>query len=177
MDAARESLDRTPSLLPVLKAAGVVDAGGRGFVHMLEGVLLLINGDPFVATETRTDYAQVPATVAEVEYPENEEQYRYCTEALVRGEGLPASAIVRGELRRHGDSIIVVSTDTLLKVHVHTDGPDGVFSYLRTLGRLATKKAETCAPSHAAARHGGGRPSDPGAASLRDRDRQRQRSP
>ncbi len=156
VDAARESLEHTPSLLPVLKAAGVVDAGGRGFVHMLEGVLLLINGDPIVASGDETDYAQVPATVAEVEYPENEEQYRYCTEALVRGEGLPASAIVREELRRHGDSIIVVSTDTLLKVHVHTDGPDGVFSYLRTLGRLATKKAEDMRAQHAAARHGGG---------------------
>ena len=156
VDAARESLERTPSLLPVLKAAGVVDAGGRGFVHMLEGVLLLINGDPIVASGDETDYAQVPATVAEVEYPENEEQYRYCTEALVRGEGLPASVIVREELRRHGDSIIVVSSDTLLKVHVHTDGPDGVFSYLRTLGRLATKKAEDMRAQHAAARHGGG---------------------
>ncbi len=156
VDAARESLERTPSLLPVLKEAGVVDAGGRGFVHMLEGVLLLINGDPIVAAD-ETDYSDAPAAVAEIEYPEDEEQYRYCTEALVRGEGLPASTIVREELRRHGDSIIVVSSDTLLKVHIHTDGPEGVFSYLRTLGRLATKKAEDMRAQHAAARHAGGR--------------------
>lgn len=155
VDAARESLERTPSLLPVLKEAGVVDAGGRGFVHMLEGVLLLINGDPIVAGDD-TDYSDAPAAVAEMDYPEDEEQYRYCTEALVRGEGLPASAVVREELRRHGDSIIVVSSDTLLKVHIHTDGPEGVFSYLRTLGRLATKKAEDMRAQHAAARHGGG---------------------
>lgn len=154
VDAARESLERTPSLLPVLKEAGVVDAGGRGFVHMLEGVLLLINGDPIVAGD-ETDYADVPAAVANIEYPEDEEQYRYCTEALVRGEGLPASTVVREELRRHGDSIIVVSSDTLLKIHIHTDGPEGVFSYLRTLGRLATKKAEDMRAQHAAARHGG----------------------
>ena len=156
VDAARESLERTPSLLPVLKAAGVVDAGGRGFVHMLEGVLLLINGDPIVSAQDETDYARVPAAVAEIEYPEDEEQYRYCTEALVRGEGLPASAVVRQELRRRGDSIIVVSSDTLLKVHIHTDGPEGVFSYLRTLGRLATRKAEDMRAQHAAARRGGG---------------------
>ena len=155
VDAARESLERTPSLLPVLKEAGVVDAGGRGFVHMLEGVLLLINGDPIVAGDD-TDYSDVPAAVAEIEYPQEEEQYRYCTEALVRGEGLPASTVVREELRRHGDSIIVVSSDTLLKVHIHTDGPEGVFSYLRTLGRLATKKAEDMRAQHAAARHGRG---------------------
>ena len=154
VDAARASLERTPSLLPVLKAAGVVDAGGRGFVHMLEGVLLLINGDPIVAGDD-ADYSDVPAAVAEIEYPDEEEQFRYCTEALVRGEGLPASAVVREELRRHGDSIIVVSSDTLLKVHIHTDGPEGVFSYLRTLGRLATKKAEDMRAQHAAARHGG----------------------
>ena len=155
VEAARASLERTPSLLPVLAAAGVVDAGGRGFVHMLEGVLLLINGDPIVAGD-ETDYADVPAAVAAIDYPEDEEQYRYCTEALVRGEGLPASAVVRRELRRHGDSIIVVSSNTLLKVHIHTDGPEGVFSYLRTLGRLATKKAEDMRAQHAAARHGGG---------------------
>ena len=155
VDAARESLERTPSLLPVLEEAGVVDAGGRGFVHMLEGVLLLINGDPIVAGDD-TDYSDVPAAVAEIEYPEEEEQYRYCTEALVRGEGLPASTVVREELRRHGDSIIVVSSDTLLKVHIHTDGPEGVYSYLRTLGRLATKKAEDMRAQHAAARHGRG---------------------
>ena len=155
VDAARASLERTPSLLPVLKEAGVVDAGGRGFVHMLEGVLLLINGDPIVAGDD-TDYSDVPAAVAEIEYPEEEEEYRYCTEALVRGEGLPASTVVREELRRHGDSIIVVSSDTLLKVHIHTDGPEGVYSYLRTLGRLATKKAEDMRAQHAAARHGGG---------------------
>ncbi len=153
--AARESLERTPSLLPVLKEAGVVDAGGRGFVHMLEGVLLLINGDPIVAGD-ETDYSNAPAAVAEIEYPDDDEQYRYCTEALVRGERLPASAVVREELRRHGDSIIVVCSDTLLKVHIHTDGPEGVFSYLRTLGRLATKKAEDMRAQHAAARHGGG---------------------
>ena len=155
VDAARESLERTPSLLPVLKAAGVVDAGGRGFVHMLEGVLLLINGDPIVAAGEGADYAHAPAAVASIEYPEDEEQYRYCTEALVRGQGLPGSAIVREELRRHGDSIIVVSSDTLLKVHIHTDGPEGVFSYLRTLGRLATRKAEDMRAQHAAARRGG----------------------
>ena len=154
VDTARESLERTPSLLPVLKEAGVVDAGGRGFVHMLEGVLLLINGDPIVAGDD-TDYSEVPSAVAAIEYPQDEEQYRYCTEALVRGEGLPASAVLREELRRHGDSIIVVSSDTLLKVHIHTDGPEGVFSYLRTLGRLATKKAEDMRAQHAAARHGG----------------------
>ena len=83
VDAARKSLERTPSLLPVLKEAGVVDAGGRGFVHMLEGVLLLINGDPIVAGDD-TDYSDVPSAVAEMEYPADEEQYRYCTEALVR---------------------------------------------------------------------------------------------
>ncbi len=155
VEAARQSLERTPSLLPVLEAAGVVDAGGRGFVHMLEGVLLLINGDPIVAGDD-TDYSAAPAAVAEMEYPEDEEQYRYCTEALVRGEGLPASSVVREELRRHGDSIIVISSDTLLKVHIHTDGPEGVFSYLATLGRLATRKAEDMRAQHAAARHGRG---------------------
>jgi hypothetical protein len=145
VDRARDSLERTPDLLPALKKAGVVDAGAKGFVSLLEGVLLFINGDPIVAPEP----GETRAAVGEVSYPEQDERYRFCTEALVRGRALPDQSVVKEELRRMGDSLIVIRAGEVLKVHIHTDEPKTVFAYLKTLGKLATHKAEDMKAQHA----------------------------
>jgi DegV family protein with EDD domain len=147
---ARESLARTTELLPALRAAGVVDAGAKGFVHLLEGMAAYVSGEPIpVASEAAAE--PTPLAAGTAEYPTESERYRYCTEALVRGTALPAAESVRGELRERGDSMVVIRTGELLKVHIHTDEPDGVFDYLRTLGRLAAHKAEDMQAQHAAA--------------------------
>jgi DegV family protein with EDD domain len=159
VERARDSLARTPDLLPALKKAGVVDAGAKGFVSLLEGVLLFMNGDPIVAPQVDALEGQ-RAAVAEVEYPAEDERYRFCTEALVRGSELPDPSVVKAHLREMGDSLIVIRTDEVLKIHVHTDEPEEVFEYLRTLGTLATHKAEDMKVQHetleAAARRGHG---------------------
>jgi DegV family protein with EDD domain len=139
---ARGSLARTPDLLPVLKKAGVVDAGAKGFVSLLEGVLHLVNGDPLVSGEPVASLSEDAAAVARAEYPGDEEQYRFCTEALVRGEDLPSQREVRDELRDLGDWLIVIRSEDVLKIHVHTNEPDHVFTYLRGVGELVTHKAE-----------------------------------
>jgi len=141
LDRARDSLERTPELLPVLSAAGVVDAGAKGFVSLLEGAVMFLRGDS-LAAEPGADYVAGPPVVASIEYPDREEQYRFCTEALVRGNDLPDQAGVRGDLRARGDSLIVIRSGDVLKVHVHTDEPEEVFSYLKGLGDLVTHKAE-----------------------------------
>ncbi len=146
VDEARASLARTPEELPVLKQAGVVDAGAKGFVSLLEGVALLIHGDPLVAVAVEDDPGD--AAVARVAYPDAEEQYRYCTEALVRGPSLPTQGSVRAFLREKGDSLIVIRSGDVLKVRVHTDEPEEVFAYLRGVGRLATHKAEDMQAQH-----------------------------
>lgn len=146
VERARASLERTPDLLPVLRSAGVVDAGAKGFVSLLEGVLHLIQGDPIVVAAP-DDVSEV---IGRVEYPDEDEQFRFCTEALVRGHALPEQAVVRDHLRAMGDSLIVIRAGEVLKVHIHTDEPDDVFAYLRTLGRLATHKAEDMRAQHAA---------------------------
>jgi uncharacterized protein len=148
---ARESLERTPTLLPALKKAGVVDAGAKGFVGLLEGVLAYIHGDPLVALEeSRPFEGGLPMTAGEVDYPSEEEKYRFCTEALVRGDALPDSGVVRAGLHEHGDSLIVIRTGDLLKIHIHTDQPEEVFGYLQQFGTLATHKAEDMRAQHAA---------------------------
>ena len=149
LEKAQDSLARTPDLLPVLKSAGVVDAGAKGFVSLLEGVVLFLHGDPLTAKAT-ADFAAGPAAVATVEYPDREERYRFCTEALVRGDGLPTQQDVRDQLRGRGDSLIVIRSGEVLKLHIHTDDPQDVFAYLKGLGNLVTHKAEDMKAQHAA---------------------------
>jgi len=153
VDQAREALARTPDLLPRLREAGVVDAGATGFVRMLEGVVALVDGDPLVAASDAQHFDELPAAAATVDYPTDMEQYRFCTEALVRGrngDALPAEADVRTRLRPLGDSLIVIRSSDVLKVHVHTDEPDTVFTYLRGVGELVTHKAEDMRAQHEA---------------------------
>ncbi|MDH5590611.1 MAG: DegV family EDD domain-containing protein [Gemmatimonadota bacterium] len=150
---ARSSLDRTPQLLPVLAEMGVVDAGAKGFVSLLDGVhLYMEEGGDAVARSPESERGEedVLSAAARVEYPQAAETFRYCTEALVRGEALPDQATVRGVLRDWGDSLIVIRSEDVLKIHVHTDDPDRVFAYLRGVGRLVTHKAEDMEVQHRA---------------------------
>ena len=144
---ARDALARTPTLLPQLRKAGVVDAGAKGFVHWLAGMSALIHGEPLVASEESPEFADA-AVVAAVEYPAGEGGFRFCTEALVRGLDIPDDAAVRAALTGMGDSLIVIRSADLLKVHVHTDDPATVFAYLRGLGRLESHKAEDMTAQH-----------------------------
>jgi DegV family protein with EDD domain len=149
VEEARASLDRTPQLLPVLRKAGVVDAGAKGFVSLLEGVALFIHGDPLVAADGFAASSGEP-TLVRVDYPGTSERYRFCTEALVRGDELPSEARVRAYLRERGDSLIVIRSEDVLKVHVHSDDPEEVFDYLRGVGTLVTHKAEDMQAQHEA---------------------------
>ena len=149
-EKARASLERTPELLPVLKKAGVVDAGGKGFVHLLEGVVRYIHGEVGLTAEAPPTAFDTAPAAAHADYPAEAEQYRYCTEALVRGDHLPEQKEVREHLRPQGDSLIVVRSDTVLKVHIHTDRPQEIFTYLKTLGTLITHKAEDMWAQHEA---------------------------
>ena len=87
LEEGEAALARTPQLMAVLREAGVVDAGGKGFVRMLEGVVRYIEGDPILAvTGSEADVDAVPAALVEVAA---ERDFQYCTEVLVRGEHLP----------------------------------------------------------------------------------------
>ncbi len=152
---ARGSLERTPDLLPVLRKAGVVDAGAKGFVNLLEGVAHYIARGPLVVgrrLDEVSDPDDLPSAspVAESEYSGTEERFRYCTEGLVRGAGMPDAEAVKAVLREMGDSLVVIRTGDVLKIHIHTDEPERVFEYLQTLGTLATHKAEDMEAQHAA---------------------------
>ncbi len=141
-----KALARTPELLAVLREAGVVDAGGKGFVRMLEGVVRFIEGDPILPVlPAGTGEFVLPAAEVEVAV---ERDYRFCTEVLVRGEQLPAANEVRRALRGFGGSVVVVVAEDILKLHVHTDTPDAVFTYATRWGIIQQRKAEDMRAQH-----------------------------
>lgn len=150
VERAKASLERTPELLPALRNAGVVDAGAKGFVHFLEGIAAFVHGDPLVSLPEQPDATGVEPAVARVEYPDEAERFRFCTEALVRGADLPSAEEVRGALRDRGDSLVVVRGDDVLKVHIHTDDPEAIFATLRGWGTLVAHKAEDMQVQHEA---------------------------
>jgi DAK2 domain fusion protein YloV len=116
LDAGQDSVRRGPDLLPVLREAGVVDAGGYGLTVMLAGILGALRG----SEPPRLDHHRA----ARVTHPQHASStFRYCTNFAVTGEDLEQRAFIAA-LERLGDSVLVVGDPTTLKVHVHTDDPD-----------------------------------------------------
>jgi uncharacterized protein len=138
VSCTEQALARTPDLLAVLKTAGVVDAGAKGFVRLLDGVKRLIEDGHRV---TGAVEHLGPDAARDAELPA-ERDLRFCTEVVVRGPALPASDAVRAALRRVGSSIVVLQTADLLKAHVHTDTPDAVFALGAEWGVVESTKAE-----------------------------------
>jgi DegV family protein with EDD domain len=155
---AEAALARTPQLMAALRDAGVVDAGGMGFVRMIEGVVRYIEGDPILAGATsRSGPASAPIPAALIEVAA-ERDFRFCTEVLVRGEQLPAANEARGSLHQFGGSLVVAVAGDVLKIHVHTDTPEAVFSYATRWGRVETTKADDMRAQHRNLAHPGRRP-------------------
>jgi uncharacterized protein len=107
---------RTRDMLPVLREAGVVDAGGAGLMEILRGVAAVLTGEELPGPPVETAAIRVEALHQELS------RYRYCTVFVVEGDGLDADGL-EAELAELGDSLLVVGDDSALKVHVHTDDP------------------------------------------------------
>lgn len=116
-----EALARTPELLAVLREAGVVDAGGAGLVEIVRGLAAGVVGAPAPAEPAGSEELGLDAIHQALS------EYRYCTVFLVEGSDLDAEAL-EAELESLGDSLLVVGTGELLKVHVHTDDPGAALS-------------------------------------------------
>jgi uncharacterized protein len=119
--AGEASLRRGPDLLPVLREAGVVDAGGYGVIVILAGVVAALRGDAAPAAAVAH---HAPARVTHPEHAST--TYRWCTNFAVVGHDLDARAFVPA-LEAFGDSVLVVGDRTTLRVHVHTDDPERAF--------------------------------------------------
>jgi DAK2 domain fusion protein YloV len=124
------SLARTPELLPVLREAGVVDAGGAGLVELIRGLVAGVTGEAIPAATTPGDV--VTAAALHVEHS----RFRYCTVFVVEGAELDPAAL-EDELGVLGDSLLVVGDPTALKVHVHTDEPGAALPVGTAVGTIA----------------------------------------
>ena len=131
LDAGQASVKRGPELLPILRDAGVVDAGGYGLTIIFAGVIAALRGaDP----PPLEHYS--PARVTQPQHASS--TYRYCTNFAVTGENLDAGPWI-ARLERLGDSVLVVGDAHTLKVHVHTDEPEratGLFDGVGAVSRL-----------------------------------------
>jgi len=128
---ARASVMRTPSLLPVLAEAGVVDAGGQGLLTILEGMLRYIKGEP---VDIDSDY--VRAVDLHALHPESEEGYGYDIQFIIHGEGLDVEAI-RQTIDSMGDCALVVGDSSAVKVHVHSPEPGTPINFGASQGSLS----------------------------------------
>ena len=156
IEGAKKALDETPELLPVLKKAGVVDAGGRGFVLILEGMLSVMkDGVMIKSNSTETQETEEESSVNAAGEFETEITFTYCTEFIVnRAEDCEKEP---NELRMYletiGDCVVVVDDDEIIKVHVHTDHPGNAIENALTFGSLVHLKIENMRDQHERAKH------------------------
>lgn len=130
-DEAAASVLRTPSLLPVLREAGVVDAGGQGLALMLEAGLRHLQGET-LETVLVSEASAKPMSAEFLEATEDE-LYGYCTQFLIQGEGIDIEA-ARAGMAAVASSVVVVGQPDMLKVHVHTEDPGPALSLGVSLG-------------------------------------------
>ena len=146
---AEETLERTPEMLPVLKKAGVVDAGGKGFVVIFSAMLDVFRGGTVVRSEAAAPKKAVKRTaVAEAE---GDIQFAYCTEFIVmkkKDAGDPLK--LRAFLESIGDCVVVVDDEEIVKVHVHSNHPGLAIEEGLKLGMLTSMKIENMKEQHSA---------------------------
>jgi DAK2 domain fusion protein YloV len=148
--AAKEALDDTPNILPVLKKAGVVDAGGKGLLVIFEGMRSVFETGEIVGggeeTEirlsTEEEYENAAANM------DTEITFTYCTEFIVLKENDNDPLLLRAYLESIGDSAVVVDDDDIIKVHVHTNDPGNALQEGLKFGSLTKMKIENMREQH-----------------------------
>lgn len=157
IEGAKEALAFTPEQLPALKKAGVVDAGGQGFVLVLEGMMSVFSGKGIIesqnAAEAAAETEQINVSAAGSF--ETEITFTYCTEFIVNrnSECVKEPKELRAYLESIGDCVVVVDDDEIIKVHVHTDHPGNAIENGLTFGQLVHLKIENMRDQHERAKH------------------------
>ena len=145
IDAGKDALKKTPEMLPVLKEANVVDAGGQGLIFLLEGAYRTLNGEEVIDNLTDSEVMNINLN-KHVEHDSTVRPedivYGYCTEFLILTDGTESYEDFRDEISPYGDSIVAVGTDDMIKIHIHTDDPGFVLGLARKKGELTGIKIE-----------------------------------
>ena len=146
---AEASLARTPEILPVLKKAGVVDAGGKGFVLILRAMQQVFEGRGMVEGSVEVAPAQKRQTAAALS--DEEITFTYCTEFIVQRDPKVTKEPIqlRAFLESIGDCVVVVDDEEIIKVHVHTNDPGRALHEAVEYGQFETVKVENMRIQHA----------------------------
>lgn len=146
--AAKETLDQTPEMLPVLKKAGVVDAGGMGYYTILKGMASVICGGVMIGAKEETATEKAVVTNAAGTF-ETDIEFTYCTEFIVvKSDVNKDSTKLRAFLESIGDCVVVVDDDSIIKVHVHTEHPGKALEEGILYGSLINLKIENMKEQH-----------------------------
>lgn len=154
---ARESLKRTPNLLPVLKEAGVVDSGGAGLCKIIEGFDLALHNQ--IVEKNMPDVVSdsvVEPIIGNVQASLEHKEFGYCTEFILKLPEDPIKAKKKnfvpsrfsGVLNSHGNSIVMVHDDDLIKIHIHTLNPGNILTYAQQFGEFVKIKVENMSEQH-----------------------------
>ena len=149
----KASLAKTPDLLPILRESGVVDSGGAGLVCFVEGMYAHLCGESIEDTPDFADTA-APVAMSGTFGPDSELEYGYCTEFILQLmhaktdiAAFDREAFIK-PLEELGDSIVVVCSDSIVKVHIHSFTPEKVLEYGRKFGEFLTLKIENMSVQH-----------------------------
>ena len=155
--AANTALDSTPDMLPVLKKAGVVDAGGRGLCDIFEGMLSLIRDGVMIENKTVSAEGKDSKEESTAEFFRNAAaefdsviNFTYCTEFVIGKDTdvTKSSLELKAYLETLGDCVVVADDDDIIKVHVHTEHPGKAIEEALTFGQLLTVKIENMKEQH-----------------------------
>ncbi len=147
LEAAKIALADTVNQNPVLKKAGVVDAGGKGWCFVLEAMLLALRGEDVVVPENG-ESAEVKESADFSDFADEDITFTYCTEFIVSRENDKDPEELRAFLSELGDSLVLVDDDEIIKVHVHTNNPGTALQEALKYGSFVTVKIENMRLQH-----------------------------
>lgn len=136
IQTGQEVLKRTPTMLPILKEAGVVDSGGQGLIYFLEGAVEGLAQEKDIALDV---YREKSASANQLLNRDIDIEFMYCTEVLIKGSDLQTDDI-QDHLAPLGDSMLVVGGDDIVKVHIHSNHPGKVLETCLQFGTLSDIK-------------------------------------
>jgi len=142
--SGKEALANTINLNPVLKKAGVIDAGGKGYIIILEAMLAALRGEALIETAAPAEKEKADFS----DFDTGDITFGYCTEFIVNRDTRKDPQLLNAFLSALGDSIVVVDDESIIKVHVHTNTPGVVLTEALTYGSLLTVKVENMRQQH-----------------------------
>ncbi|MBN1328538.1 MAG: DAK2 domain-containing protein [Candidatus Heimdallarchaeota archaeon] len=140
-EAASGTLEKTPELLPVLKKAGVVDAGGQGFVYIMEGWIKAFKNEDIDVIEEIADVGAIAQDT------EEDDEYQFCTEFIIESDDLSAEQ-AREMLGKLGGSLVVAKNNDMIRVHIHTNEPKVVIKTCKQYGGISRLKIDDMSKQH-----------------------------